>query len=77
LSCDIEVLERRYVDRISARHPAHRGVEAVPDLRERVATGAYGIPELGCPVLRVDTTAGFDPAETTIVDWLGETANKS
>jgi len=68
LSCEIAELERRYVARIDARHPGHRGLEALPDLRERVATGQY-TPALDCPRLGVDTSDGLDPSEDQIVEW--------
>ncbi|HLZ93845.1 MAG TPA: AAA family ATPase [Candidatus Dormibacteraeota bacterium] len=72
LSCAIAELERRYSERHSAghRHPSHRGLEALTDLRERVASGAYGIPDLGRPRLEVDTTAGFEPSLDEIVSWV-------
>jgi predicted kinase len=34
VDCELEELERRYVERHGERHPAHRGLEAFPDLRE-------------------------------------------
>lgn len=70
LRCEIDVLERRYVDRLESRHAGHRGLEALPDLRHRVATDLYRIPELGCSLLRVDTTRSFDPSVDDIVDWV-------
>lgn len=66
----IEVLEKRYADRVGQRHKAHRGLEALPDLRDRVSKDAYGAPQLGCPVLRVDTTDGLTPSESEILVWI-------
>jgi hypothetical protein len=66
----LEVLERRYVERHEERHPAHRGPEAIPDLREDVREGEYGVPELGRPTLRVDSTEGLKPSEAEILDWI-------
>ncbi len=70
LHCPIDVLERRYVERIGQRHPGHRGLDALPDLRERVANDVYGVPPLAGPVLRVDTTEGMRPPETEVVEWV-------
>ncbi len=70
LDCPLEVLEKRYVDRQGNRHASHRGLEALPDLRHRVLTGAYDPPELHRPVLRIDSSDGFNPPEAEIVRWL-------
>jgi len=60
VSAGLETLERRYTERhnTGARHAGHRGLEALTDLRRRVTNGEYGVPDLGGPVLRVDTTGG-------------------
>ena len=68
--CELEELERRYAERHSERHPAHRGPEALPDLRERVRKGEYGVPELARPMLRVDTTDGLEPSEAEVLGWI-------
>ena len=70
LDCPLEVLEKRYIDRQGSRHPSHRGLEALPDLRQRVRTGSYDPPDLHRPVLRVDTSDGLNPSEAEIVRWL-------
>jgi predicted kinase len=70
LHCPLAELERRYIDRLGARHPSHRGLEAVPDLRERVKNGAYDPPPIEAPVLRVDTTDGLNPTEDEIERWV-------
>lgn len=69
LKCELGELERRYTVRMGGRHPEHRGLEALPDLRERVATRAYGTPALAWAHLEVDTTHGCDPPEAWIVEW--------
>lgn len=70
LECPLELLERRYIERQGIRHPSHRGLEALPDLRERVRNGSYKPPELGRPLLRIDTSDGLRPTENDIVLWL-------
>lgn len=70
VECRLEELERRYVERHPNRHPGHRGLEAIPDLRERVQSGEYGVPELSRPTLRVNSTHGLKPSETEILDWI-------
>jgi predicted kinase len=72
VECSLEVLERRYVERHDERHPAHRGPEALPDLREKVRNGDYAVPRLDRPTLRVDTTDGSKPPEAEILDWIRE-----
>jgi predicted kinase len=67
----LDRLVERYTLRASDRHPGHRGVEALPDLRARVLSGAYEPPDLGIPVLRVDSTIGCKPSELEIEAWLG------
>jgi predicted kinase len=74
LDCPIEVLEQRYLTRQPSRHPGHRGAEALPDLRRRVAEGEYGIPDLNRPTLRVDSTDGFKPSEKDVVGWIRQQA---
>jgi hypothetical protein len=71
VECSLEVLERRYVERHrQSRHPGHRGPEAIPELRERIRTGEYGVPGLARPILRVDSTDGFKPSEAEVLDWI-------
>ena len=69
LSCRLEVLERRYTERVGHRHPLHRGLEALPDLRERVAGGLYGAPDLDAEKLGIDTSDGVEPAVDEAVEW--------
>jgi hypothetical protein len=69
----LECLVERYTIRQGGdRHPGHRGLEALPDLRVRVLEGVYDPPELGHPVLRVDSVDGYHPSESEIVNWLFE-----
>lgn len=77
VECELEELERRYTERHSGRHPAHRGPEALPDLRKRVLNGEYGVPGLGRPTLRVDSTDGLKPLEAEIFDWIRNELNGS
>jgi predicted kinase len=66
LDCPIDILEQRYRMREPARHSGHRGAEALPDLRRRVAEGGYGVPDLDRPTLRVDSSNGFKPSEQDV-----------
>ena len=70
LRCPIDVLEARYLGRHPERHKGHRGAEALPDLRRRVAGAEYGVPELDCPTLVVDSSDGFKPSEQDVVRWV-------
>ena len=72
VDCDLNTLERRYAEREreGRRHPGHRGLGALPDLRRRIALGEYGVPDLGRPILRVDTTDGATPPEPQVVAWV-------
>ena len=72
LSCSLDVLEQRYIERHWLRHPSHRGLEAVPDLRDRIEAGSYGVPELHGSALSVVTTRGFEPPEEEVVRWVRE-----
>jgi predicted kinase len=75
VECRLEELEKRYAERHEERHPAHRGPEAIPDLRKRVRNGEYGVPEINRPTLRVDTTEGLTPSEAEILEWIRERLN--
>lgn len=70
LECPLGVLEKRYIDRHGSRHPSHRGLEALADLRQRVRAGSYDPPDLHRPMLRVDSSDGFNPSDAEIVRWL-------
>jgi SAM-dependent methyltransferase/predicted kinase len=72
VTAELSTLERRYAEREEkgARHPGHRGLEALPDLRRRIEQAEYGVPDVGRPVLRVDTTDGTRPSEEEIVAWV-------
>ena len=72
VGCRPDVLEQRFTERHSSRHLAHRGPEALPELRERMAKAAYGVPDLHRPTLRVDTTNGFEPPQEQILRWVRE-----
>jgi len=79
VTCDLDTLERRYTERHQRgdRHPGHRGLEALPDLRRRVTEGLYGVPDLNRPLLRVDSTAGFAPPEDEVFRWARAQLNAS
>ncbi len=66
----LDCLVERYTLRAGDRHPGHRGLEALPDLRARVLRGAYEPPDLGIPVLRVDSSIEYKPALLEIEAWL-------
>jgi predicted kinase len=68
----MDCLLTRYASRAGDRHPGHRGLEALPDLRARIEDGTYDPPGLGLPVLRVDAANGYRPRESEIVSWLVE-----
>jgi hypothetical protein len=68
----LDHLVERYTLRSGSRHPGHRGLEALPDLRSRVASGAYDPPDVGVPVLRVDSTNEYKPSEQEIETWLAQ-----
>jgi len=70
LECSLAVLEQRFVERQGSRHRSHRGLEAIPDLRERVRRDAYGVPNLGRPVLRINTDNWLEPPEGKIILWV-------
>lgn len=74
LESPLEILERRYTERVGdpSRHLSHRGLEALLDLRRRVLAGSYEPPDIGRPVLRVDTADGVKPSEQDIVRWVRE-----
>ena len=68
----LDCLVARYIDRHQNRHPGHRGLEALPDLRIRVRDGLYEPADFGLPVLWVDTESGYDPSEAEIMRRLAE-----
>jgi hypothetical protein len=70
VAAPLDCLVDRYVARQIVRHPGHRGLEALPDLRARVLSGAYEPPNLGLPLLRVNGADGFEPSEADIDAWL-------
>jgi predicted kinase len=72
LSAPLDCLVARYTDRQQSRHPGHRGLEALPDLRSRFTDGLYAPAGFDVPVLRVDTENGYHPSEGEIMRWLGE-----
>jgi len=70
MTCPLDVLEQRYVRRHLHRNPGHRGLEALPELRLRIANGEYGIPDIDAPTLEVDSTDDFRPPLVQIILWV-------
>ncbi|MGH7687363.1 MAG: AAA family ATPase [Candidatus Dormibacteria bacterium] len=64
VTAPIEVLEARWRERASLRHPGHLDSERLPEMRERVIAGTWDPMPLDGPLLRIDTSAGaaFDAA---------------
>lgn len=60
---------RRYCERYERgeHHPLSRDAEALPRLVAWLEQGLYEPPEIGVPVLRVDTTDGYAPALEQLV----------
>jgi predicted kinase len=69
LDYPIDIPEQRYRMREPARHPGHRGAEALPDLRRRA-----GVPDIDRPTLRVDSSNGFKPSEQDVARWTRQQA---
>ena len=55
-SAPIEVLYRRYEQRIGERHPGHTDAERLPTIRQRLDPALYLLPLHG-PLVSVDTTS--------------------
>lgn len=70
VTCSLDSLEQRYVKRHPHRHPGHRGLEALPDLRRRLANDEYGIADIDAPTLEVDTTDDLKPSLAEIILWV-------
>ncbi len=69
-----EEVERRIVAQSGAedRHAGHHDAEALPSVLKRLAEGAFDPLDLPAPVLRIDTTDGYDPPLPDIVRFLRE-----
>lgn len=52
------------------RHPGHFDGAVLTDLEQRIAEGEYEPPALDFPVLLVDTSHGFRPPISGIVEWI-------
>lgn len=67
-------IERRYRERAGQgdRHPGHHDREALPALVENLEAGVYEPMDLAIPLLRVDTSDGYDPAKSEIVAFVRE-----
>lgn len=68
-SAPAEVLTQRYAGRAEAgeRHPVHQDSNRIGDLKPEIEKGQYDPLDLGIPLIRVDTSDGFDPAPEEIV----------
>ncbi len=69
-----EEVERRIVTRSGAgdRHAGHHDTEALPNVLEGITKGIFDPLDLPLPVLRIDTTDGYDPALPDIVRFVRE-----
>jgi predicted kinase len=75
ISAPGEIISDRYRKRAEAgsRHPGHHDRERVGELPEQLERGVYEPPELGIPVLRVDTSQDrYRPGVEEIVGWCRE-----
>jgi SAM-dependent methyltransferase len=70
MTCPVEVLEQRYIERHPERHPGHRGLEALADLRRRLANDEYEIPHIDAPTLEVEYSDDFKPPLEGIMFWV-------
>lgn len=69
---------RRYAERVARgeRHPGHFDAAIVPELAAGMDDGRWEPPDLGAPVLRVDTTDGYAPDFDAIVETIMRTLRK-
>jgi predicted kinase len=67
-----EEIERRIRARsqTTGRHVGHFDLEALPSVLERITQGRYEPLELAVPILRIDTTAGYEPDLLEIVRFV-------
>ena len=72
ISAPRQLIAQRYRERADAgsRHPGHHDRERVEELAEQLERGVYEPPELGIPVLRVDTSENrYRPDVDEIAGW--------
>ena len=67
-----EVLKQRYVERAESgeRHPVHDDADRADALAKDLDKGIYDPLDLGIPLIRVDSSDGFDPSVAEIVSRL-------
>jgi predicted kinase len=67
-----EVLKARYAERAKSgeRHPVHDDANRAGDVEKDVAGGVYDPLDLDVPLIRVDSTADFDPSVAEIISEL-------
>ena len=69
---DGRVAIERYRARASSRHPAHIEAAVLATANPLVWEWSHAVPDLGIPVLEVDTTDGYEPSFDAIVAWVEE-----
>jgi predicted kinase len=64
-----EVLKRRYIERAQSgeRHPVHDDANRADELSKDLDNGTYDPLSLGIPLIRVDSSDGFNPSVAEIV----------
>ena len=69
VTAGIDVLAKRWTQRLGLRHTGHRDSERMEELRERVEAGTWDPLPLDVPLLTIDTSAdaAFDAA-----GWIAE-----
>lgn len=67
-----EILKQRYIDRAQSgeRHPVHDDAHRADELGKDLDHGIYDPLNLGIPLIRVDSSDGFDPSVAEIVSRL-------
>ncbi len=67
-----EVLKQRYIERAQSgeRHPVHDDANRADELGKDLDDGIYDPLNLGIPLIRVDSSDGFDPSVAEIVSRL-------
>ncbi len=63
-----DVIIRRYAERRPSRHPGHHDIAV--ELGADLDAGEFEPPDLGIPLLRVDTTDGYQPALAEVVAFV-------
>lgn len=71
-----EELVERYAERDEAgdRHPVHKNAKKAEELEEEIDEGTYEPLDLDVPLIRVDTSGGYEPSVAEIVSCLRQGA---